>query len=54
MTLPTTTPTTTTTTTTTTSSPFRHVDHILVAEFDIDKGSSLTFQYPTDTGADKQ
>ncbi|RKO93362.1 docking domain of Afi1 for Arf3 in vesicle trafficking-domain-containing protein [Blyttiomyces helicus] len=31
---------------------FRHCDHILVAEFDIDKGSSLTHQYPCPTGTD--
>ncbi|KAJ3049581.1 hypothetical protein HK102_012465, partial [Quaeritorhiza haematococci] len=33
-------------------SSFAHVDHILVAEFDIDKGSSLTYQYPKETGTD--
>ncbi|KAJ3053403.1 hypothetical protein HK097_004379, partial [Rhizophlyctis rosea] len=32
--------------------PFAHVSHILVAEFDIDKGSSLSYQYPNDTGTD--
>ncbi|KAI8851201.1 docking domain of Afi1 for Arf3 in vesicle trafficking-domain-containing protein [Chytridium lagenaria] len=31
---------------------FIHVDHILVAEFDIDRGAQLTFQYPYDTGTD--
>ncbi|KAI9103120.1 stabilization of polarity axis-domain-containing protein [Phlyctochytrium arcticum] len=31
---------------------FAHVDHVLVAEFDIDKGSSITYQYPEDTGTD--
>jgi hypothetical protein len=30
------------------------VDYILVADFDIDKGSSLTFQYPQPTGEDAQ
>ncbi|KAI9203833.1 stabilization of polarity axis-domain-containing protein [Polychytrium aggregatum] len=29
---------------------FAHVDHIMVADFDIDKGASLTHQYPTKTG----
>ncbi|KAI9098918.1 hypothetical protein DFS34DRAFT_649615 [Phlyctochytrium arcticum] len=33
---------------------FAHVDHVLVAEFDIDKGSSITYQYPEDTGTDVQ
>lgn len=28
------------------------VEFILVAEFDIDKGSSLTHQYPTETGTE--
>ncbi|KAJ3170362.1 hypothetical protein HDU88_008990 [Geranomyces variabilis] len=31
---------------------FAAVDAILVAEFDIDKGSALTFQYPCATGTD--
>ncbi|KAJ3034133.1 hypothetical protein HDV00_005418 [Rhizophlyctis rosea] len=31
---------------------FSHIAHILVAEFDIDKGSSLTYQYPEETGTD--
>ncbi|KAJ3146864.1 hypothetical protein HDU86_008360 [Geranomyces michiganensis] len=31
---------------------FGAVDAILVAEFDIDKGSALTFQYPCSTGTD--
>ncbi|KAI8816280.1 docking domain of Afi1 for Arf3 in vesicle trafficking-domain-containing protein [Fimicolochytrium jonesii] len=31
---------------------FSAVDSILVAEFDIDRGSSLTHQYPIDTGVD--
>ncbi|CAG8793180.1 17211_t:CDS:2, partial [Acaulospora morrowiae] len=30
-----------------------HVTHILLAEFDIDKGSSLTHQYPDATGTDE-
>ncbi|RHZ56867.1 hypothetical protein Glove_396g3 [Diversispora epigaea] len=30
-----------------------HVTHILLAEFDIDKGSSLTHQYPFATGTDE-
>ncbi|KNC97600.1 uncharacterized protein SPPG_07069 [Spizellomyces punctatus DAOM BR117] len=34
------------------SSLFAHVDHVLVAEFDIDKGSSLSYQYPLETGTD--
>ncbi|KAJ3143847.1 hypothetical protein HK101_003012 [Irineochytrium annulatum] len=29
-----------------------HADYILVAEFDIDKGSSLTHQFPKETGTD--
>ncbi|KAI8869398.1 spindle pole body interacting protein [Ramicandelaber brevisporus] len=32
----------------------RHVEYILLAEFDIDKGSSLTHQYPQPTGTDEQ
>lgn len=31
-----------------------HVSHILLAEFDIDRGSSLTHQYPEPTGTDEQ
>ena len=31
-----------------------HVTHILLAEFDIDKGSSLAHQYPEATGTDEQ
>ncbi|KAJ3200779.1 hypothetical protein HDU67_001812, partial [Dinochytrium kinnereticum] len=31
---------------------FVHVDHILVAEFDIDRGAQLTLQYPYETGTD--
>ncbi|KAJ3019153.1 hypothetical protein HKX48_002344 [Thoreauomyces humboldtii] len=34
------------------SSLFAAVDAVLVAEFDIDKGSALTFQYPRATGMD--
>ncbi|KAJ3185771.1 hypothetical protein HDU85_001131 [Gaertneriomyces sp. JEL0708] len=34
------------------TSLFGCVDYILVAEFDIDKGSSLTYQYPSETGTD--
>ncbi|CAG8744418.1 14195_t:CDS:2, partial [Dentiscutata heterogama] len=30
-----------------------HVTHILLAEFDIDKGSSLAHQYPEPTGTDE-
>lgn len=30
------------------------VDYILVAEFDIDKGSTIAFQYPEATGEDTQ
>lgn len=30
------------------------IDYILVAEFDIDKGSTITYQYPHPTGQDKQ
>ncbi len=32
----------------------KNVSYILVAEFDIDKGSTITFQYPEETGEDKQ
>lgn len=28
------------------------VSHVILAEFDILRGPSLTYQYPTDTGAD--
>ncbi|ORY20817.1 spindle pole body interacting protein [Neocallimastix californiae] len=31
----------------------RHINHILVAEFDIDKGSQLTHQYPEKTGIEE-
>ncbi|KAI8985337.1 docking domain of Afi1 for Arf3 in vesicle trafficking-domain-containing protein [Pilobolus umbonatus] len=31
----------------------RHVEYILLAEFDIDKGASLQYQYPTTTGTDE-
>ncbi|KAJ3112583.1 DNA mismatch repair protein [Phlyctochytrium bullatum] len=31
-----------------------HADHILVAEFDIDRGAQLTLQYPFETGTDPQ
>ncbi|KAI8809795.1 docking domain of Afi1 for Arf3 in vesicle trafficking-domain-containing protein [Cladochytrium replicatum] len=31
----------------------RHVEYVLVAEFDIDKGASLAHQYPEPTGADE-
>ncbi|KAI8326422.1 docking domain of Afi1 for Arf3 in vesicle trafficking-domain-containing protein, partial [Choanephora cucurbitarum] len=30
-----------------------HVQYILLAEFDIDKGASLTYQYPDETGTDE-
>ncbi|KAJ1561384.1 hypothetical protein HK096_004914, partial [Nowakowskiella sp. JEL0078] len=33
---------------------YGHVDYILVAEFDIDKGSNLTYQYPSPTLQDTQ
>ncbi|KAJ2960119.1 hypothetical protein NQZ79_g4476 [Umbelopsis isabellina] len=32
----------------------QHVQYILLAEFDIDKGASLTHQYPSDTGTNEQ
>lgn len=32
----------------------KHVEYILLAEFDIDKGASLKYQYPTETGTDEQ
>jgi hypothetical protein len=35
-------------------SPHQHVQYILLAEFDIDKGASLTYQYPNETGTDEQ
>ncbi|KAJ3410535.1 hypothetical protein HDV05_003665 [Chytridiales sp. JEL 0842] len=35
-------------------SQFTHVDHVLVAEFDIDKGSVLRHQYPHPTGTPEQ
>ncbi|ORE11683.1 spindle pole body interacting protein [Rhizopus microsporus var. microsporus] len=31
----------------------KHVEYILLAEFDIDKGASLKHQYPTETGTDE-
>ncbi|KAI8376380.1 docking domain of Afi1 for Arf3 in vesicle trafficking-domain-containing protein [Radiomyces spectabilis] len=31
----------------------QHVHYILLAEFDIDKGASLKYQYPTETGTDE-
>ncbi|KAI8885694.1 spindle pole body interacting protein [Backusella circina FSU 941] len=31
----------------------QHVQYILLAEFDIDKGASLKYQYPTETGTDE-
>ncbi|PRP84707.1 methionyl-tRNA synthetase [Planoprotostelium fungivorum] len=34
--------------------PSKIVSYILVAEFDIDKGSTITFQYPEATGEDTQ
>ncbi|KAI8338870.1 docking domain of Afi1 for Arf3 in vesicle trafficking-domain-containing protein [Chlamydoabsidia padenii] len=34
-------------------SPHQHVQYILLAEFDIDKGASLTYQYPKETGTDE-
>ncbi|KAI8086293.1 docking domain of Afi1 for Arf3 in vesicle trafficking-domain-containing protein [Halteromyces radiatus] len=34
-------------------SPHQHVQYILLAEFDIDKGASLTYQYPNETGTDE-
>ena len=30
-----------------------HVQYILLAEFDIDKGASLKYQYPHSTGTDE-
>ncbi|KAL7753271.1 hypothetical protein RI367_001046 [Sorochytrium milnesiophthora] len=32
----------------------RHVEYILLAEFDIEKGSSLAWEYPEDTGTRKE
>ncbi|KAI7871134.1 docking domain of Afi1 for Arf3 in vesicle trafficking-domain-containing protein [Spinellus fusiger] len=32
---------------------YDHVQYILLAEFDIDKGASLKYQYPTNTGTDE-
>jgi hypothetical protein len=32
----------------------KHVEYILLAEFDIDKGASLKHQHPTETGTDEQ
>ncbi|OAD65380.1 hypothetical protein PHYBLDRAFT_26314 [Phycomyces blakesleeanus NRRL 1555(-)] len=34
-------------------SSFDHVQYILLAEFDIDKGASLKYQYPNETGTDE-
>ena len=34
--------------------PSKNVEYVLVAEFDIDKGSTITFQYPEPTGEDTQ
>jgi hypothetical protein len=31
-----------------------HVEYILLAEFDIDKGASLKYQFPAETGTDEQ
>ncbi|CAO3644707.1 unnamed protein product [Mucor hiemalis] len=31
-----------------------HVEYILLAEFDIDKGANLKYQYPCETGTDEQ
>lgn len=31
-----------------------HVDYVLLAEFDIDEGSTLKHQYPAPTGTDEQ
>ena len=33
---------------------FKHVDYVLLAEFDIDEGSVLRYQYPNPTGAHEQ
>ncbi|KAG0166931.1 hypothetical protein DFQ28_003399 [Apophysomyces sp. BC1034] len=35
------------------SSSNEHVHYILLAEFDIDKGASLEYQYPSETGTDE-
>lgn len=32
----------------------KHVQYILLAEFDIDKGANLKYQYPDETGTDEQ
>lgn len=32
----------------------QHVQYVLLAEFDIDKGAILKYQYPADTGTDEQ
>jgi hypothetical protein len=39
---------------TTETRQFDHVRHILLAEFDIDRGSVLSHQYPVETGADER
>mmetsp|Transcript_24426 Transcript_24426/g.34241 ORF Transcript_24426/g.34241 Transcript_24426/m.34241 type:complete len:672 (+) Transcript_24426:134-2149(+) len=36
------------------ATPVKNVEYVLVAEFDIDKGSTITFQYPEATGEDTQ
>jgi hypothetical protein len=36
------------------SAKFDHVQYILLAEFDIDKGASLTHQYPEPTGMEER
>jgi hypothetical protein len=30
------------------------IKHVLLAEFDIDEGATLSLQYPSPTGADEQ
>lgn len=45
---------TTTTVTMTGSTDQQHVEYILLAEFDIDKGASLAHQYPTAPGTDER
>lgn len=39
---------------TSTTAAHRRVPYVLLAEFDIDKGSMLRQQYPRDTGVDEQ
>lgn len=36
------------------SADAQHVQYILLAEFDIDKGASLNHQYPSETGTNEQ